>query len=168
MRKRYCKRRTPSFPKRDTRGCVARRVQVPGSIMVTTRAESIARKSSYHRRHLLSKLLLLSICTSVSSLIESIKGNYVKTPRNNSQLSGSQWIKEILSGHSERFRSAFGISKHVFNKLLVALQEKARLRDSKHVTAEEQLGIFLYIATTGLSNRKTQERVQRSADTISR
>jgi hypothetical protein len=41
----------------------------------------------------------------------------------------------------------------------------AGLCNTKHVTAEEQLAIFLYLCTTGATN---QERFQRSPDTISK
>ncbi|KIN96927.1 hypothetical protein M404DRAFT_112517, partial [Pisolithus tinctorius Marx 270] len=40
--------------------------------------------------------------------------------------------------------------------------------DSKNVTLEEQLAIFLYAMVTGLLARHIGERFQRSMDTISR
>lgn len=130
------------------------------------RTAKTSQNDTYCRRHQLSKIAILSICASVTALSNYIKGYYIKTPRNDSKLSGSEWNHEILNGHGGRFRSAFGLSKHVFNRLLQILQSKAGLKDSKHLSVEEQLGIFLYIATTGLSIQKAQERIQRSVDTI--
>jgi hypothetical protein len=51
-----------------------------------------------------------------------------------------------------------GMHKFVFQKLVRELQRKARLCNTKHVSSEEQLTIFLRIAVTGLVNREQQER----------
>jgi hypothetical protein len=40
--------------------------------------------------------------------------------------------------------------------------------NSRHVSLEEQLSIFLYTCVTGLAVRHVGERFQRSNDTISR
>ncbi|KAJ7277561.1 hypothetical protein C8J57DRAFT_996098, partial [Mycena rebaudengoi] len=40
--------------------------------------------------------------------------------------------------------------------------------DDKYVTAQEQLGIFVYWMVHGSSQQELQERFQRSGDTISR
>lgn len=134
--------------------------------MVATQTAKKLQHNPYNRHRQLSKLAILSICTSAASLANYIKGHYLKTPRNNSKLSGAEWNQEILNGHGGRFRSAFGISQNVFNRILHVLKNKAGLKDSKHLSAEEQLGIFLYITTTGLSIQKAQEQIQRSVDTI--
>ncbi|KAH9071565.1 hypothetical protein EDB83DRAFT_2170928, partial [Lactarius deliciosus] len=68
----------------------------------------------------------------------------IKTPMYDSALSGQAWLQELLNGHSLRFYDNIGMSKHVFLKLLHELQMHAGLRDSKHVTKEEQLAIFLH------------------------
>ncbi|KAJ7842289.1 hypothetical protein B0H13DRAFT_1648844, partial [Mycena leptocephala] len=75
--------------------------------------------------------------------------------------------KTIL-GHPDRSRRAFGMSRHVFLKLLQVLHLRCGLAPTKHVSSEEQLAIFLHMAVTGLGNREQQERFQRSGDTISR
>ncbi|KAH9910649.1 uncharacterized protein BXZ73DRAFT_23121, partial [Epithele typhae] len=41
------------------------------------------------------------------------------------------------------------------------------LEDSKHVTKEEQLAIFLRLARTGLGQREAREQFQRSPETVS-
>ena len=125
-------------------------------------------QTQYHHRHALSKAIVLGICTSVGLLMNSLKGNYLKTRRNDSKMTCAHWVKELLQGHNGRFRSALGLRKHVFDKLLAELTRKAGLQDTRYRTAKEQLAIFLYMVTTGLSNRKTQEQVQRSADTVSK
>jgi hypothetical protein len=90
-----------------------------------------------------------------------------KRPMNVSKLSGQDWIDELLGGHPTHFRDQMGMAPHVFRKLLQVLRDKVGIADTKYVSAEEQLAIFLYMVVTGLSNRKIQARFQRSADTIS-
>jgi hypothetical protein len=60
------------------------------------------------------------------------------------------------------------MSRFVFRALVRALRLKCGLAPTKHVSGEEQVGIFLCIAVTGLGNREHQERFQRSGDTISK
>jgi hypothetical protein len=60
------------------------------------------------------------------------------------------------------------MERFVFRKLIHALRHRAGLQDTKHVSAEEQLAIFLRIARTGMSNAEMQERFQRSGDTVSK
>ncbi|KAI9616906.1 hypothetical protein H4Q26_010542 [Puccinia striiformis f. sp. tritici PST-130] len=60
-----------------------------------------------------------------------------------------------------------GMKVPCFMILKNLLEDHGALYDSKHVTATEKLGILLYMLITGLSNRKLQQRFQRSASTIS-
>ncbi|KIK14211.1 hypothetical protein PISMIDRAFT_17463 [Pisolithus microcarpus 441] len=82
-------------------------------------------------------------------------------------LSGQGWVDELLNGHPQRIRNELGVHKHVFLRLISILQE-GHFRESRNVTLEEQLAIFLYAMVMGLSARHVGERFQRSTDTISR
>ncbi|KAI6096041.1 hypothetical protein F5141DRAFT_1221143 [Pisolithus sp. B1] len=73
-------------------------------------------------------------------------------------LSGG-WILELLSSHPERIRTELGVHKHVFRVLVDELQQSG-YSHSKYVTLQEQLGIFLYIAVTGLTIRHIGECFQ--------
>jgi hypothetical protein len=111
-------------------------------------------------------LLLLVISASAAwSVIASV---YDKVPMHTSKLRGQDWVEELLHGHDGRFYDQMGVHKHVFKHLVEELWQKTDLDDSKNVTIEEQVAIFLHAAVTGQSNRKLQERFQRSGDTISR
>jgi hypothetical protein len=72
-------------------------------------------------------------------------------------LSGQDWIDELVYGHNGQFYNEMGMQKHVFWSLLTVLQRKAGLHDTRNVTSEEQLGIFLHYARQGLSNWALQE-----------
>jgi hypothetical protein len=95
------------------------------------------------------------------------QAHYDKEPYHTSALSGIAWVNELLAGHPERVRCELGVHRHVFIILLNVLRESG-IDDSKNVTLEEQLAIFLYACVTGLSVRHLGERFQRSNDTISK
>jgi|ERR1700722_10655907 len=100
------------------------------------------------------------ICILTLGLVSYSVAVKDKTPMHTSILSGQQWMEELLDGHDGRFYNAFGMNKHVFLCLVQVLRQKAGLDNMKHVLLKEQVGIFLYTAVTGASNRKVQERFQ--------
>ena len=93
---------------------------------------------------------------------------FEKTPKHTSKLTGQEWVTELLEGHDGQIHDELGMHKHVFQRLLNVLGRLAGLRNTKHVSAEEQLSIFLHFAHQGLSNQALQERFQRSADTVTK
>jgi hypothetical protein len=95
------------------------------------------------------------------------KTHYEKVPYHNSALSGMAWVSELLTGHPDRIRCELGVRRHVFYILLNLLRDSG-CRNSKYITLEEQLAIFLYGSVTGLSVRHLGERFQHSNETISK
>ena len=81
-------------------------------------------------------------------------------------LSGQHWLDELLGGHDGRFHNEIGMQKFVFRRLLTTLEMCTGLRGTQHVSAAEQVAIFLHFVCRGLSNRALQERFQHSGDTI--
>lgn len=88
-------------------------------------------------------------------------------PYHTSILSGRMWVDELLEGHPDRIYCELGVRKEVFRELVRVLHAFG-ITDSRYVTLEEQLAIFLYMSVTGLTTRHTGERFQRSNDTISK
>ena len=82
-------------------------------------------------------------------------------------LSGEGWVQELLHGHPERIRTELGMHKSAFRQMIFELRHMGH-SDSKYVSLEEQLAIFLYMCVTGLTIRHVGERFQRSNETISR
>jgi hypothetical protein len=80
------------------------------------------------------------------------------TPKRNSILTGQLWLQELLNGHFERFQEQLGLSRHAFRKLSHELQQDHGLKDSRHITADEQLAIFLYFARHGSTSRLSRLR----------
>ena len=113
-------------------------------------------------------MLLLSII--VCALDEAIESDFRRKPPepyHTSILSGHEWVMELLTGHPERIHCELGMHAHVFKQLILELRDLGHT-NSKFVSLEEQLAIFLYCCVTGLSIRHVGERFQRSNDTISR
>lgn len=81
-------------------------------------------------------------------------------------LSGHGWVMELLTGHPEHIHCELGMHAHVFEQLILELHDLGHT-NSKYVSLEEQLVIFLCCCVTGLSIRHIGERFQRSNGTIS-
>jgi hypothetical protein len=90
-----------------------------------------------------------------------------RQPYHTSILSGNAWVQELLHGHPKRIRTELGVHKHVFRELIFTLYHMGH-RDSRYITLEEQLAIFLYTCVTGLTSRHVGERFQHTGETISR
>ena len=91
----------------------------------------------------------------------------IREPYHTSALTGEAWVVELLTGHPDRIRCELGVRHHVFAKLISDLRELG-YTNSRYVSLEEQLAIFLYACVTGLTIRHIGERFQRSNETISR
>ncbi|OCB88108.1 rcc1/blip-II [Sanghuangporus baumii] len=105
---------------------------------------------------------------SAALSVHIFSGFYARDARLTSKLSGPEYVAKLRNGHPEIFKSAIGMQKHVFDKLLDVLERRGGLRSSKYMCTDEKLAIFLSMATTGMTNREAQNRFQRSADTISK
>ena len=126
-------------------------------------------KSMQHRQQRkLRTTALLSAVAGGAMVMQYMTPHLIKTPMYDSKLSGEDWVQELLNGHPGRFHDNLGMSKHVFRKLVQELQMYAGLDDSKHITKEEQVAIFLHLCRTGGVTREIREIFQRSPDTISR
>ena len=73
---------------------------------------------------------------------------------------------ELITGHPDRICSELGIRKEVFLNLILELHQAGHV-DSKHVTLEEQVAIFLYTCMTGLTVCHVDECFQHSGSMIS-
>lgn len=127
----------------------------------------VPQRPEARRRLVQYSILLISILISATTSV--LQSMYSKDPEpcHTSALSGEAWVMELLSGHPEQMRSELGVHTHVFAVLISELRALGHT-NSKFVSLEEQLSIFLYTAVTGLSIRHVGKRFQRLNDTISR
>ena len=89
----------------------------------------------------------------------------MKQPWHTSMLTGQMWVLELLAWHPECICTHLGVHSHVFYAIIDELHALG-YTDSKFVTLEEQLAIFLYCSVTSLTVRHLGEWLQRSNDTI--
>jgi len=120
-----------------------------------------------HRSQLLKHALnLIQLLLTITANILSGMVRKPPTPYHTSILSGYHWVSELLSGHPDHIRCELGVRKETFIQLVTELR-KMGFKDSKFVTLEEQLAIFLYTCVTGLTTQHVGECFQCSNDTIS-
>ena len=65
-----------------------------------------------------------------------------RQPYHTSILSGEAWVQELLHGHPRCICTELGVEEPVFRELVIMLRN-IRHNNSKNVTLEEQLAIFL-------------------------
>ena len=91
-----------------------------------------------------------------------------KKPMHTSRLPGGLYVNEILTGHESLCKRQFRMEVDIFHALVQKLREKKLLGDSREVSLEEKVAIFLYAVAKNASNRTLQDRFQHSPETISR
>jgi hypothetical protein len=123
-----------------------------------------ARIQIRRRLHQFIVLFLSIIVTATAAVVQSLEG---REPYHTSILTGEGWVMELLAGHPDRIRCELGVSLDVYSDLISDLRAMGH-SNSRHVSLEEQLAIFLYAVVTGLTVRHLGERFQRSNETISR
>jgi hypothetical protein len=103
------------------------------------------------------------LLTATESLLE----DSIPEPYHTSALSGQDWVMELILGHPEHMRCELGMRADVFHSLIVELCTLGHA-NSRYVSLEELLAIFLYTCVMGLTVCHVGERFQRSNDTISK
>jgi hypothetical protein len=119
------------------------------------------------RRLFMVRAAAIAVNVAVQATIIYSASNYDRIPYHTSALTGAAWVTELMNGHPERIRCELGVHLHVF-KIIIEYLKVIGHTNSREVFLEEQLAIFLYRCTTGLSIRHVGERFQHSNETISR
>lgn len=101
-------------------------------------------------------------------LLVAILYDQDKPNPSNRCITGQGVVDNLLdSGNLTRIHNQLRMNLETFFQLRNWLQDNTKLCSSRWVTIEEKLLIFISISSTGASNRDTQEKFNRSADTIS-
>ena len=81
---------------------------------------------------------------------------------------GQEYVDNVLNcSNSACIRDVLRIELSTFYQLRDWLASNTKLDDSRYVSIEKKLFIFIYIASSGQSNRKAQEQFNCSSWTIS-
>jgi hypothetical protein len=121
--------------------------------------------SNYRRRSESEDEFVFFVLPSVEASSQSSSS---KKPMHTSKLSGASRVNEILSRHESLSKRNFRIEVSIFHALVPKLREKQLLVDTRAVSIEEQVGIFLYALAKNASNEILQDDFQHSGETISR
>ena len=117
--------------------------------------------------HTIFAAITLQLSLLLPTLMCLVFHYHMKEPYHTSILSGYAWVQELLHGHPKHIFTELGVHKEAFLALVDELQSMEH-EDTKNVTLQEQLAIFLYISVTGLSIRHAGERFQHANATISK
>jgi hypothetical protein len=120
-----------------------------------------------HLHRTIFATITLQLSLLLPTLMRLIYRYHMKEPYHTSILSGYAWVQELLHGHPERIRTELGVHKEVFHALIEELRSMGH-GDSRNVSLQEQLAIFLCMSVTSLTIRHTGERFQRANGTISK
>ena len=106
------------------------------------------------------------ICVA-GRLIQVYLEKYImKTPCYTNSQTCYIWLMDLLRGNDTRCYNAFRMETNCLYMLLKDIEKV--LGGSKNICTAEVLAMFLYILRGGETNRNTQERFQRSNETVSR
>ena len=119
-----------------------------------------------HYRSRLIRYVVAIIAILFDSVVNVRPPRAEQIPYHTSVLTGQGWVDELILGHPDRILHSLGMRKEVFLNLVDTMRDLG-LGDSRWVTIEEQLAIFLHASVTGLTIRHLAERFQRSNATIS-
>jgi hypothetical protein len=126
-------------------------------------SDDIEWQQQRQRQHQQRAVVLAAMAT-----VEVYSISSEKQPYHTSLLTGQHWLIELLtSPNPHRLKEQLGLQRHVYLALVSQLTDLAGLRDSRQVSAHEQVAIFLYTVTGNASIRKVAERFQHSTQTVS-
>ena len=123
--------------------------------------------SDDYRRRILAAVAAFIVQLIGIAAVLYANPHYWKQDYHTSALTGEAWVNELIYGHPNRIWTELGMRVHVFLALVAELWLHG-LTDSRDVSLEEQVAIFLYTCVTGLSIWHVGERFQHSNETISK
>jgi hypothetical protein len=125
--------------------------------------------SNYHRRSRNDDEFIFCILPTLQPTLQEDTSSQAsqKQAIHTSCRNGATFIHETLTSHEIVCRTRFHMEREIFQALVQRLREN-NLADSRYVSVEEQLGIFLYAVSKNASNRTLQDQFQHSGEIISR
>jgi hypothetical protein len=104
-------------------------------------------------------LIIILECVNASRVMRSCR----------TSLPGAVYIQQLLEDkHPRRIREVLRMNLSTFNALRVWLLVNTSLENSRNISIEEKLAMFIHTIGHGASNRQVQERFSHSGETVSR
>ncbi|CAI9264297.1 unnamed protein product [Lactuca saligna] len=92
----------------------------------------------------------------------------IRRPYHTSARTGHIFINEVLNGHPRRCYEMFRLHVPVFRQLCIDLATNYGLQQTRNISVQESVGIFLMALSHGCSNRFVQEFFNHFGETIHR
>ena len=91
-----------------------------------------------------------------------------KTSQRTSMLSGAQFVRDMIKGHPQTCYELFRMDKETFMNLCDHLKRHENLHDTRFVTVEEAMVMFLLIVGHNVRMRVVADCFQHSTETVAR
>lgn len=85
-----------------------------------------------------------------------------------SKLGGVEWICEVLEDDRGQGYEKLRIEPHILREFADYVRSKSLLRNTRGVSVEEQIGMFVYMLSRNANFEKLSERFERSRETVHR
>ncbi|KAI3684070.1 hypothetical protein L2E82_49972 [Cichorium intybus] len=105
---------------------------------------------------------------AVHGIVQARNSCTTRRPCHTSDRTGHIFINDILNSHPRRCYDMFRLHVPVFRQLCTDLATKYGLKQTRHISIEESVAIFLISLAHGCTNRFTQETFNHSGETIHR
>ncbi|XP_062103069.1 protein ALP1-like [Humulus lupulus] len=99
---------------------------------------------------------------------EMQKSQQIRRPLRTSNISGRQYLLELLNGHPDRLFYTIRMDVNTFRSLCRRLVEMEVIEHDKVISVEEAVVMFLWIVTHNQRVRTVAERYQHSVETVCR
>ncbi|KAL5578857.1 hypothetical protein UlMin_011299 [Ulmus minor] len=90
-----------------------------------------------------------------------------RLPMHTSIRTGHEYMLELLNQHPDRMFNKIRMYRPCFEMLIQVLRQQTALQNSRYLTLEEQVMIFVYVISQKATNRMAMEDWQHSGSTIS-
>ncbi|KAL5567609.1 hypothetical protein UlMin_024184 [Ulmus minor] len=90
-----------------------------------------------------------------------------RMPMHTSIRTGHQYMLELINDHPDRLFNKIRMYRPCFEMLIQVLRQQTALQNSRFLTLEEQVMIFIYVISQKATNRMAMEDWQHSGSTIS-
>ncbi|KAM6567969.1 hypothetical protein CsatA_027097 [Cannabis sativa] len=104
----------------------------------------------------------------VNQLHEMHQSQQIRRPLRTSNMSGREYLIELLNGHPDRLFYTIRMDNNTFRSLCRRLVEMEVIEHDKLISVEEAVVMFLWIVTHNQRVRTVAERYQHSVETVCR
>ncbi|XP_050238396.1 uncharacterized protein LOC126687883 [Mercurialis annua] len=100
-------------------------------------------------------------------IYKKIKRRHIgRRPDTNSSLSGSGYVQEILDGNPAHSLEMLRMKKEAFLALCQHFKAKGWLKNSRYISVEEKMAIFMFTLSQNHRNRAIKRRFNHSTQTV--